>query len=301
MNDAVIFYNALAFSIVVAGLYSLWRLTPRRLMSSVVSLAIALAAITLFGAFLSKVDGFGKIQLFTWAFFVHYPLFLIGVGSISFRRNRALFCLCTLLVICIMLVGVDAFLLEPHWVEVSRVTIPSGKLQDRVRVAVVADLQTDRPQQYEQRVFALVAAENPDLILLAGDYLHISNNVDYIAAKAELNALMLEARLEAPLGTYAVRGNVDWDDWDELFAGLPVVAINTTTSQDLGPVVLTGLSLEDSGNTRITVPAQDKFHIVLGHRPDFSLGQVNSDLLIAGHTHGGQVRIPFLGPMFTLS
>ena len=107
--------------------------------------------------------------------------------------------------------------------------------------------------------------------------------------------------LEAPLGSYAVKGNVDWSDWPVLFAGSPVVALETTSSQDLGPVVLTGLTLQDSANAALSVSAQDKYHIVLGHVPNYSLGQIEADLLIAGHTHGGQVRIPLLGPVFTLS
>jgi len=265
-------------------------------------LGMALVVFTTAGALLSPIDAFGKSQLLCWAVFVHCPIFLIGVVLIACRQNhKSLAVMSVVFTICIVMIGLYAFLIEPHWLEISRVTIQSSKLDRPVRVAVIADLQTDHPGEYEQYVFELVRAEDPDLILLAGDYLHISDESDYLAAKATLQVILSSAELEAPLGVYAVRGNTDWGDWADIFAGIPVIPFDTTSSYDLGPQVLTGLSLTDSGDPNLCVSGREKFHIVLGHKPDFSLGQVEADLLIAGHTHGGQVRLPFIGPVVMVS
>jgi predicted MPP superfamily phosphohydrolase len=234
--------------------------------------------------------------------FVHYPLFLSGVVIRLFRQERVLAYSCATLMACILLIGLDAFLIEPHWLEITRLTIPTTKLQAPVRVAVIADLQTDAPGRYEERVFRMVAVEKPDLILLAGDYLHMTEYNQYVSASATLNEMMRRIGLDARLGVYAVGGNVDWPDlWPKIFVGLPVTTFETTSELDLGPLILTGLTLNDSSNTALSIGAQDKFHIVLGHSPDFGLGRVSADLLIAGHTHGGQVQIPFIGPILTLS
>ncbi len=66
---------------------------------------------------------------------------------------------------------------------------------------------------------------------------------------------------------------------------------------------LTCLSCGDSFNRRLRArrPDPGRFHLVLGHSPDFSLGKVDADLLLAGHVHGGQVRLPLVGPLVTSS
>jgi predicted MPP superfamily phosphohydrolase len=301
MDQVILVYNLLILSLAFGALLLLSRMKPRRPVVAVAFLGSMFAILSFCGAFSSPVEGFGKIQLLAWVAFVHYPLFLIGVAAVYSHRERTLSYVCIAFVVGLLLIGLDAFLIEPRWLEVSHVTIPTHKLKTPIRVAVIAGLQTDAPGRYEAHAFDLVAAEQPDLILFAGDYLHISESAAYASAKDDLDALMRRSDLKAPLGIYAVKGNVDWANWPELFAGLPVTTFETTSSLDLGPVVLTGLTLADSSNVALSVAPQPKFHIVLGHVPNFSLGQVDADLLIAGHTHGGQVQLPLLGPIFTLS
>jgi hypothetical protein len=201
-----------------------------------------------------------------------------------------------------LVVSVDAFLIEPHWLEVTHVSIPSAKLQAAVRVAVVADLQTDAPGRYEKRVLEKVRAEEPDLILFVGDYLHLADLERYVIMSSRLNRMLREVDLNAPFGTYAVPGNVDWPSrWQRIFTGLPVRTFERSRTVDVGPLALTGLTLQDAANPHLSIEGPDAFHIVVGHNPNFSLGQIEADLLVAGHTHGGQVQLPFLGPVVTLS
>ena len=84
---------------------------------------------------------------------------------------------------------------------------------------------------------------------------------------------------------------------------MPAAPIISTQTLDLGPVALTGLSIGDAFATDPDIPetSEETFHIVMGHSPNFSLGTQEGDLLIAGHTHGGQVQLPLIGPLMTLS
>ena len=199
--------------------------------------------------------------------------------------------------------AVDAFLIEPHWLQVKRLTLASDKIAQPVRIVVFADVQTDRPGSYEARVFETAMAQSPDLILFAGDYVQLGRRSGSYETETEaLNEAIRAAGLSAPLGIYAIAGNVDRPDvWARVFDGLPVVTIADTTRYEVRPLILTGLGMQDSFRQDIVVEPEDGFHIVLGHSPNFSLGAIEGDLLIAGHTHGGQVQLPLIGPLLTLS
>lgn len=301
-NPVVLIYNGLLLVVITGALRLLRQLTRRdRVVAFFLSGTVVLATGGA-GALLSPIGPFGKVQLLAWATFIHGPVFLLGSGAILHRWRRGIALGCIGFAVGILGVGVDAFLIEPHWLTVDHVTLSTSELKTSVRVAVVADIQTDAPGPYERRVFRRVAAEQPDLILLAGDYVHLADDEQYVATGETLNQMMRDTELDAPLGVYAVRGNVDWPDrWQEIFDGLPVTTFEHSRTLDLGPLVLTGLALHDSANTKLTLPPEDAFHIVLGHVPNFSLGQVEGDVLIAGHTHGGQVQLPLVGPLMTLS
>ncbi len=271
-------------------------------------LTIGLAGAVTFGIFLGE-DLFGIVRLLTWSLFLHVPAFLVGAGVLAWRRSPATALGYWAVVVVLGLVALDAFIIEPRRLQVSTLEIPSGKIAAPIRVVVLADIQTDRPGPYERRVLERAMAHQPDLLLLAGDYIQLGGRSrGYEEELAALRDLLVDVGLQAPLGAYAVGGNVDRPGiWPQAFApqtasaGLPVTTMEQTTQVDLGPVVVTGLSYWDASDVSLTVGGQDAFHIVLGHTPNFSLGQVNADLLIAGHTHGGQVRLPFIGPLLTLS
>lgn len=273
----------------------------------IVSLAGLVLFIGLLSGLLLPTGHFGNIQLWAWTIFLYLPLFLGGAAFVLRQRATWLAGGSMILGVLLVLIALDAFFIEPRWLEVSHLTLTTSKVQQPLRVVVLADIQTDRPGAYEERALRLALAEKPDVILLAGDYIQLGPfSRGYVAEGQTLNAIMRHVGLDAPLGVYAVQGNVDeYGLWPAIFAGLPVTTFEKTTQVEVGPVLLTALSMEDAFSVQTSVAPRDgsssAFHIVLGHSPNFSLGAVEADLLLAGHTHGGQVQLPFIGPLMTLT
>lgn len=246
-------------------------------------------------------DCFGVFRLVAYALFVYEPV-LLASSAMLLRptRPRAALAL-ALLALALVLVASYAFWVEPFWVEVTHVEVASPKLTGPVRIVVLADLQTDRLGAYEERVLRRVVAEKPDLVLLAGDYVHADTPAQVATLQMQLNTLLRQLEFAAPRGIFAVRGNVDGEGWERVFAGLPITVVQATQTFDVGAIRLTCLGMRDSFDPNFQLGNQDcrTYHIVLGHSPDYALGRVEADLLVAGHTHGGQVRLPLVGPLMT--
>ena len=301
MDRTFLIYHLIAIlSSSVAALF-LYRMKEQRSVMRTMLLGI----IVLFGLALTAiffpVDGFARVQLLAWGAFLYFPIFLLMGILFFWDHNRRLAVGLAVLFLITLLIAGDSFLIEPHWLKTTRIEIRSSKIDQPLTVAVLADIQTDSPGDYEKNVLEIVEGSNPDLILLAGDYIQVRDLEGYQRESKALNQIFQEGGLSPRLGIYAVRGNVDWNIWNEIFMGLDVKTFEETETLDLGPVVLTGLGWLDSADSAFQVRGEGKYHIVLGHSPNYSLGEIEGDLLLAGHTHGGQVQLPGIGPLLTLS
>jgi len=291
-------FNLLLLVVDAAALFLIWQRNtfPRR---AAAAAGVVMAALVLSIAL--GHGGFGVMRLWSWALFVHGVLLSLGVAIISWRSRRWLAIGYSVLALLLAGVGVDAFLIEPTRLQVSRVVLSSPKLREPKKIVVIADLQTDSIGDYERKTFERVVAERPDIVLFVGDYIQ-----EFDAAKrrrlfGEFRELLATAGLPESTAMFAVRGNVDPGNWAELFAGSNVVTCEDTQSLDSAGLRLTAVSQPDSRDLSLRVPGAEAFHIAFGHHPDFARGDVQAELLIAGHTHGGQVRLPLIGPLMTLS
>lgn len=277
-------------------------LTPARTAHYVfVGGTAALALATLGSLALTEPDGLAAMRSISWVAFVHAPVVLAFACAVSWKVLRSDAIAMGAAALALVVVGVYGFLIEPHHLEVTHHRIATAKLDQPLRIVNLADFQSDDFGDYERDIVRRVMAEKPDLIVLTGDYVQVeldpANYAPQVALFREISA-----GLSAPLGVFAVEGDNDVAaTWDvDLFAGTSIRAVRNTTTLEVGPIALTALSFVDGLNAGLHVAPQGRYHVVLAHRPEFARGD-GGDLLLAGHTHGGQIQLPFFGAPFTMS
>jgi hypothetical protein len=223
----------------------------------------------------------------------------------------------------LLLSGLAAYgtLVEPFRVQVTHVELYSPKLSNPgsgFRIVQVSDLHVERLTRRERGLSALVAELAPDLIVLTGDFLSTSYRDDP-RALASLRTVL--EQLHAPAGIYAVWGTIEVDlppvlrpVLDEL--GIVVledeiarVSLETENGGGQG-LWLVGLSctrdLAAAGARLRALLAKlppEVFALLLYHTPDLmpQAAALGVDLYLAGHTHGGQWRLPGFGAILTSS
>ncbi|HKQ10675.1 MAG TPA: metallophosphoesterase [Rhizomicrobium sp.] len=205
----------------------------------------------------------------------------------------------------------DAFWLEPSSLRLSRYDVPDNPPPLKgLRIAVISDLHAGSPFTDEEkidRVVSLTNAARPDLILLTGDY---GVSVAPMLGGRHMPVPIIAAHLKplhAPLGVYAVIGNHDREeDAASVYKALRSVGIDVLENQHVplsaphGPLFLAGIGDFHTGASRPTQAlagiAANMPVLCFTHTQDvFPHLPRSCALTIAGHTHGGQVRLPLVG------
>ena len=215
---------------------------------------------------------------------------------------------------------VYSFWVEPLRLGLTRQKLISPKLAHGrpLRVLHLADLHAEIAlTAREQRLRQMVRELSPDVILFSGDFINLSYLDDPRAIAAARTVL---AELHAPLGVFAVSGspavdlpalvpqvlagldNIRWLQ-DELVtishAGVSLDIVGLTCSHKPyvdGPRLQAVLATARPNQA----PRERPFTILLYHTPDLApeAAEAGVDLQLSGHTHGGQVRLPFFGALY---
>ncbi len=209
-------------------------------------------------------------------------------------------------------------LVEPIWLSVREIPVNvSAAKGDTLRVVHISDLHWGNfvSHDYLKRSFREVARQAPDLILITGDF--INKKLEVEAEKADYEEALRGLALAAP--TYASPGNHDGGPWAHRIGGYAttdtvrrvlesagirwlentyeclavkaarvcVGALGDPWAQTVKPGLFAGEYNAEAADLKV----------MMMHNPDSREVVRNDDwdLLLAGHTHGGQVNIPFLG------
>jgi hypothetical protein len=209
------------------------------------------------------------------------------------------------------LLVIYGFWIEPHRLTVTHQRLCSPKLRPgfKLRLLHLGDLHIERVTARERRVIELSRSLRPDIIMFSGDFLNLSNIHDPVAWE-ECRRVLRE--LAAPLGVYVTTGSPAVDQEEvvpQVLSGMPVrwLRDERVTLEHMGQAFdVVGLwcthkPFIDGPRLRAILPGRPgNFTVLLYHTPDLApaAAEAGVDLQLSGHTHAGQVRLPFLGAFF---
>lgn len=288
------------------------------------------------GLLITGVDGFTLIHVAYVVGTVGVPLAggIVLAGARGRPRPRVVTAVCVLALAAVP-VGVYATYVEPFWLRVDRVelAVPAMRaagavdgvdgvggvdgvdgVDGRIRIGVLADLQTTGVGDYERDAVERLLGFGPDVVVLPGDLYQFDAAV--FAERAPGFARLIERIVGEVPHVYLVSGNTD------TVAGLRRIVGESgarVLDNEIDTFEVRGVPVRVGGTTlfgdeaaarrmaaRLVGPDGDdrgRVRILIGHKPD-AIELVRAtpvDLVIAGHTHGGQVSLPLLGPPLTLT
>lgn len=205
----------------------------------------------------------------------------------------------------------DTNRIKVEYITVEHQSVAAGEL-DPIRMVHISEIHADRYTSPDKikRYMRTVREQQPDIVFVTGDL--ISSGMNYVEIAA--NSL---ASVQPPLGVHFVMGDHDyWAGQDEITEILESKGINVIRDANkwltlgLGSIKLTGITEVYSTSINrdllqelLSELKDEQLSIFLSHQAPDDIIEIaknsGTDLLLAGHTHGGQIRIPIFFRKFT--
>ncbi len=216
----------------------------------------------------------------------------------SFNFLKKIILIVILLIIFIRFYGVSQIITKEY--SIVDETLPQGF--DGMKIVQISDIHygTTINETSLKKMVKKVNQLKPDIILFTGDLIDVSiNPTEKIKAEITVNL----SKLEATIGKYAIASNEDKNnnDFNDLISKSGFTFLNNESkliyNDDEEPLELVGFS-----DTKSNIELSDNYKIALIHRPDdiSDIIDGNYNLVLAGHTHGGVIRLPFVGGLIYL-
>lgn len=181
---------------------------------------------------------------------------------------------------------------EVNFFKINEVLIETEKIKEEIKIIQISDLHN---KKVNDDFFDIIKQQDPDIIVLTGDL------VDRKTKDYSYVYFFIEELIKINVPVYYVSGNHELSHKDVNVFEKELIkrgAINVDEEKiEFKDINIYGFGYySDLENIEIN---EDLFSLVLIHNPMEAIEKnINADLILSGHTHGGQVRLPFIGAIF---
>ncbi|MBN1067548.1 metallophosphoesterase [Clostridium botulinum] len=222
----------------------------------------------------------------------------------------------TIILIPAICFGIFAYSIyvEPNLLSVKNIEINNSsniKNEDTIKIAQISDIHLGEYYTIDklEKLVNKVNSQNADIIVFTGD---LFDNVSKFEDTSKVAPIL--KKLNAKIGKYAIYGNHDYGGGAKNIyknvmedSGFKILVNDQVNVKLDSGKTISILGLDDAllGNPDVEKTARNikesNYNLLLLHEPDLSdkFVSYNIDLILAGHSHGGQVKIPFLGEIVT--
>ena len=204
-----------------------------------------------------------------------------------------------ILTICFLLF-IWAFFIEPNLIVVRHFQVKS--LKDK-KIVFASDFHIAKHDKTRlEKIVATINKQNPDLVLFGGDYVKGHNGENTMPIEEQVKIFK---QIKAPI--VSIVGNHDgWYNKEKIIRTLKNNGITVLVNENvrIGDITIAGVDDLQTGSPDSTKALRGCLGktILMTHNPDvYSDLDKKVDLILAGHVHGGQVRMPFVGALIAPS